>query len=122
LFCSPRQIFDPHCLLAKAFGVAAGDEVDRGRRHAARQSLALPLRLGVNLRAFGSKPGRRGFINITPKIEELVSQSGVREGLCLVNAMHITASVFINDDESGLHDGINRIEWDFRRWNPVNPV
>jgi len=67
-------------------------------------------------------PGRRGFINITSKIEELVSQSGVGEGLCLVNAMHITASVFINDDESGLHDGINRIEWDFRRWNPVNPV
>jgi thiamine phosphate synthase YjbQ (UPF0047 family) len=48
-------------------------------------------------------PARRGFINITPKIEELVSQSAVREGLCLVNAMHITASVFINDDESGLH-------------------
>lgn len=48
-------------------------------------------------------PGRRGFINITPKIEDLVSQSGVREGLCLVNAMHITASVFINDDEGGLH-------------------
>jgi thiamine phosphate synthase YjbQ (UPF0047 family) len=48
-------------------------------------------------------PARRGFINITPKIEELVSQSGVREDLCLVNAMHITASVFINDDESGLH-------------------
>jgi secondary thiamine-phosphate synthase enzyme len=48
-------------------------------------------------------PERRGFINITPKIAELVSQSGVREGLCLVNAMHITASVFINDDESGLH-------------------
>jgi len=48
-------------------------------------------------------PGRRGFIKITPKIEELVSQSGVREGLCLVKAMHITASVFINDDESGLH-------------------
>jgi secondary thiamine-phosphate synthase enzyme len=48
-------------------------------------------------------PGRRGFINITPKVEELVTQSGVREGLWLVNAMHITASVFINDDESGLH-------------------
>ena len=48
-------------------------------------------------------PGRRGFINITPQVEKLVSQSGVREGLCLVNAMHITASVFINDDESGLH-------------------
>jgi thiamine phosphate synthase YjbQ (UPF0047 family) len=47
--------------------------------------------------------GRRAFINITPKVEELVTQSGVREGLCLANAMHITASVFINDDESGLH-------------------
>ena len=46
---------------------------------------------------------RRGFINITPKIEELVQRSGVTEGFCLVNAMHITASVFINDDESGLH-------------------
>ena len=48
-------------------------------------------------------PGRRGFINITPTVEELVGQSGVTEGLCLVNAMHITASVFINDDEAGLH-------------------
>ena len=48
-------------------------------------------------------PGRRGFINITPTIEELVRKSGVKEGLCLVNAMHITASVFINDNESGLH-------------------
>ena len=48
-------------------------------------------------------PNRRGFINITPKIEELVQRSGVTEGLCLVNAMHITASVFINDDEPGLH-------------------
>ena len=48
-------------------------------------------------------PNRRGFINITSKIEELVQRSGVTEGLCLVNAMHITASVFINDDESGLH-------------------
>src|SRR5215469_3163465 len=48
-------------------------------------------------------PSRRGFINITPQIEQLVTRSGVVEGLCLVNAMHITASVFINDDESGLH-------------------
>ena len=48
-------------------------------------------------------PDRRGFINITPKIEELVHRSGVKEGLCLVNAMHITASVFVNDDEPGLH-------------------
>src|ERR1700760_1859219 len=54
-------------------------------------------------------PGRRGFINITPTIDELVHKSGVKEGLCLVNAMHITASVFINDNESGLHH-------DFEHW------
>ncbi|HKA19458.1 MAG TPA: secondary thiamine-phosphate synthase enzyme YjbQ [Blastocatellia bacterium] len=48
-------------------------------------------------------PSRRGFINITPQVEECLRESGVREGLALVNAMHITASVFINDDESGLH-------------------
>ena len=54
-------------------------------------------------------PTRRAFINITPQVEELVQQSGVQEGLCLVNAMHITASVFINDDESGLHS-------DYERW------
>jgi secondary thiamine-phosphate synthase enzyme len=47
-------------------------------------------------------PGRRGFVNITATVEKLVRQSGVQEGLCLVNAMHITASVFINDAESGL--------------------
>ena len=52
---------------------------------------------------------RRGFVNITEQIVDLVGRSGVREGLCLVNAMHITASVFINDDESGLHR-------DFERW------
>ena len=48
-------------------------------------------------------PGRRAFINITPQVEDALLESGVREGLVLVNAMHITASVFINDDESGLH-------------------
>jgi secondary thiamine-phosphate synthase enzyme len=48
-------------------------------------------------------PGRRGFVNITSSVAEQVQKSGVREGLCLVNAMHISASVFINDDESGLH-------------------
>ena len=48
-------------------------------------------------------PARRGFLNITPKVDECLAKSDVREGLCLVNAMHITASVFINDDESGLH-------------------
>ena len=48
-------------------------------------------------------PSRRAFINITPKIVECLRESGIREGFVLVNAMHITASVFINDDESGLH-------------------
>ena len=48
-------------------------------------------------------PDRRGFVNITETIESFVRISGVKEGLCLVNAMHITASVFINDNESGLH-------------------
>ena len=46
---------------------------------------------------------RRDFINITPEVEQCLKKSGIKEGLCLVNAMHITASVFINDDESGLH-------------------
>ncbi|MDZ4797794.1 MAG: secondary thiamine-phosphate synthase enzyme YjbQ [Bryobacteraceae bacterium] len=50
-------------------------------------------------------PQRRGFVNITPEIDRCLRESGIQEGLCLVNAMHITASVFINDDESGLlHD------------------
>jgi len=48
-------------------------------------------------------PSRRAFVNITPQVEQCLRESGIREGLCLVNAMHITASVFINDDESGLH-------------------
>lgn len=52
---------------------------------------------------------RREFINITPRVESALADSGIREGLCLVNAMHITASVFINDDESGLHQ-------DFEQW------
>ncbi len=48
-------------------------------------------------------PGRRGFINITPEVRDFLGECGVLEGLVLVNAMHITASVFINDDEGGLH-------------------
>ncbi len=48
-------------------------------------------------------PSRVAFLNITPDVEKALAESGVREGLCLVNAMHITASVFINDNESGLH-------------------
>ena len=52
---------------------------------------------------------RREFVNITPDVENLVVKSGIKEGLCLVNAMHITASVFINDNESGLHH-------DYEKW------
>jgi len=52
---------------------------------------------------------RRGFVNITPMVEDCLAESGISEGLALVNAMHITASVFINDDESGLHS-------DFEKW------
>jgi len=48
-------------------------------------------------------PARRGFLNITGQVQECLRESGIQEGLCLVNAQHITASVFINDDESGLH-------------------
>jgi secondary thiamine-phosphate synthase enzyme len=54
-------------------------------------------------------PTRRAFINITPQVNACLGESGVREGLVLVNAMHITASVFINDDESGLHHDYD--EW-----------
>ncbi len=53
-------------------------------------------------------PTRRGFVNITPQIEEAVAESGVSEGLVLVNAMNITASVFINDDEHGLHSDMEK--------------
>lgn len=53
--------------------------------------------------------GRRAFINITPQVEQCLKESGIKEGLCLVNAMHITASVFINDDERGLHHDYD--EW-----------
>ncbi|NLE39038.1 MAG: YjbQ family protein [Pirellulaceae bacterium] len=54
-------------------------------------------------------PARMGFVNITSQVEDAVRASGIREGLVLVNAMHITASVFINDDEPGLHE-------DYKRW------
>ena len=54
-------------------------------------------------------PSRRAFINVTPQVQECLRESGIQEGLCLVNAMHITASVFINDDEHGLHQ-------DYEKW------
>lgn len=53
-------------------------------------------------------PQRRAFINITPQVERCLAASGIREGLCLVNAMHISASVFINDDERGLHQDLEK--------------
>ncbi|MCH8076191.1 MAG: YjbQ family protein [SAR324 cluster bacterium] len=58
---------------------------------------------------FFEVPERMGFVNITPQVEEALRMSGIREGLALVNPMHITASVFINDDERGLHH-------DYRQW------
>jgi secondary thiamine-phosphate synthase enzyme len=54
-------------------------------------------------------PTRRAFVNITPQVEKCLQESGVKEGLILINSMHITSSVFINDDESGLHN-------DFEVW------
>lgn len=64
-------------------------------------------------------PGRRGYVNITPEVEACVRESTVREGLVLVNAMHITASVFINDDEHGLHQDYD--QW-LERLAPHEPV
>ena len=54
-------------------------------------------------------PARMAFLNITDQVSDALKQSGIRDGLALINAMHITASVFINDDEPGLHD-------DYARW------
>ena len=62
---------------------------------------------------------RRAFVNITPQIEKLITQSGIKEGLCLVNAMHITASVFINDNEKGLHKDYDK--W-LERLAPHAPI
>ncbi len=64
-------------------------------------------------------PGRRAFINITSQVEDCLRKSGIREGMVLVNAMHITASVFINDDESGLHHDYE--EW-LEKLAPHEPV
>ncbi len=64
-------------------------------------------------------PKRRAFVNITSKVEKIVGESGVSEGLCLINAMHITASVFINDDEPGLHQDYD--DW-LERLAPHEPL
>ncbi len=68
---------------------------------------------------FFSVKGRRGYINITPEVEDALAESGIREGLCLVNAMHITASVYINDDEPGLLQDYDR--W-LEKLAPHEPV
>ncbi len=67
-------------------------------------------------------PQRMDFVNITPTVESLVSQSGIQEGLCLVNAMHITASVFINDDETGLHRDYKQWLQDLAPFDPSSEV
>ena len=66
-----------------------------------------------------STPHRRDYINITGEVDKVLRASGIREGLCLVNAMHITASVFINDDESGLHQDYD--DW-LEQLAPHEPV
>ena len=65
-------------------------------------------------------PARRGFVNLTPQVEQAVKKSGVKEGLVLVNAMHITASVFINDNESGLHHDYEKWLEELAPHEPVN--
>ena len=74
-----------------------------------RQPLQSPRMKSYRKELWFEPRKRREFLNITPQVEECLAASGIREGLCLVNAMHITASVFINDDESGLHR-------DFEAW------
>jgi secondary thiamine-phosphate synthase enzyme len=66
------------------------------------------MKIKTEYLTFNTK-SRREFINITPKIKEILAESTIKDGICLVNAMHISASVFINDDESGLHH-------DFDQW------
>jgi secondary thiamine-phosphate synthase enzyme len=78
-------------------GRAARHKSDNGRVKSFRKELWFEV------------PGRRAFLNITREVEDCLRESGVKEGLVLVNAMHITASVFINDDESGLHA-------DYEKW------
>jgi secondary thiamine-phosphate synthase enzyme len=92
--------------------------------HANKTVRAALVLFGGTMKSFRQElwfqvPQRRGFINITPQVEDCLHQSGIREGLLLVNAMHITASVFINDDESGLHHDFD--QW-LERLAPHEPV
>ena len=84
--------------MAPKRGRALGEEVRAVKSHTKYMTFRVPERMG--------------FVRITDQVADEVKRSGVREGLCLVNAMHITASVFINDDESGLHEDYKRwLEW-----------
>jgi secondary thiamine-phosphate synthase enzyme len=83
------------CCRRRTDASPAGLEVDAVKSHTRYLTLQVPARMD--------------FVNITDRVAEEVRASGIQEGLCLVNAMHITASVFINDDESGLHE-------DYKRW------
>jgi Uncharacterised protein family UPF0047 len=102
--------FLSHCPIARRFAAgfigldAYTDSLNFSPENSAMKSHTKHLTFNV--------PERMGFANITSQVEDEVKQSGVREGLCLVNAMHITASVFINDDEPGLHEDYKRwLEW-----------
>jgi len=82
-------------------------------RRTATDGPSVPIR-GAPVKSFRREltmnvPARMDFVSLQREVEQAVAESGVREGLCLVNAMHITASVFINDNESGLHE-------DYKRW------
>ncbi len=67
-------------------------------------------------------PARRAFVNITPQVEQCLRKSGVAEGLALINAMHITASVFINDDEPGLHQDYEEWLEDLAHTSPLSSI
>lgn len=104
IFHGPARFFEP-----TADGISPG--VCNGRCpekpipawHHPMGSLRWPVMKSYRKELWFEIPRRRAFVNITPSVEECLRESGVREGLVLVNAMHISASVFINDDESGLH-------------------
>lgn len=88
------------------------------------RSLQAPLPLGAPMRSFRKEltfniPSRRGLVNITAQVKDALRESKIREGLCLVNPLHITASVFVNDDEPGLHRDYE--EW-LERLAPHEPT
>jgi secondary thiamine-phosphate synthase enzyme len=92
-----------------------GSRIPQQTRFASKISkVKIPFKLRWQMKSYRKElwfniSTRRGFLNITPQVEKCLQESGIQEGLCLVNAMHITASVFINDDENGLHH-------DYEKW------